>query len=51
MLKALTAALGFAYTAHTPALTAALLPTVAIVVAAEALYVAHRLRRTKVRHP
>jgi uncharacterized membrane-anchored protein len=49
MFKALAASLGFAYAAHSPILSAALLPTVAITVAAEAAYVIRTLRRKKVR--
>jgi len=45
MLKSLAASLGFAYAAHSPILSAAMLPTVAIVVAAEAAYIVHALRR------
>lgn len=49
MLKALAASLGFAAVAHSPALSAWLLPTVGTVVAAEAAYVIHLMRRKKVR--
>lgn len=49
MLKALTTSLGFAYVAHSPALTAWLLPVAGAIVAAEAAYVLRSLRRKRVR--
>lgn len=47
MLKSLAASLTFAYVAHSPALSAWLLPTVGAVVAAEAAYIVRSLRRTR----
>lgn len=48
-MKALSAALGFAYVAHSPTLSAVLLPAIGAVVAAEAAYVLKSLRRGKAR--
>jgi hypothetical protein len=49
MLKALAASLTFAYVAHSPILSAALLPVLGAVVAAEAAHVIRSLRRKKAR--
>lgn len=49
MLKALTTSLTFAFVAHSPLLSSLLLPTVGVVVAAEAAYVIRSLRRKRVR--
>jgi len=46
-VKALIASLGFAYVAHSPILSAALLPVLGAAVAAEAAYVIRSLRRTR----
>lgn len=45
-MKALIGALGLAYVAHSPTLTAAVLPTLGAIVAAEVVWVA-RLARTR----
>lgn len=50
MLKALAFSLGFAAIAHSPTLSAALVPTLSAVVAAEVAYVASRVVRKRVRH-
>ena|GEM_PF-3789355 len=47
MLKSLAASLGFAYVAHSPLLSALLLPVLGAAVAAEAAYVIRSLRRTR----
>lgn len=48
-MKALIASLGFATVAHSPALSAALLPMLGAVVAVEAAYIARSLLRKKAR--
>ena len=48
-MKALAASLTFAYAAHSPLLSTLLLPTLGAVVAAEAVYIVHALRRKKAR--
>lgn len=50
MLKALTVAAALGAVAHSAALTAALLPTLAAAVAVGAAYTVHRIRRG-VRYP
>ena len=47
MLKSLAASLGFAYAAHSAALSAAMLPVLAVTVAAEAAYVIRSLRKAR----
>lgn len=48
-MKALAVSLGFAFVAHSPLLSALLLPVAGAVVAAEAAYIVRSLRRKKVR--
>jgi hypothetical protein len=48
VLKALAASLGFAYVAHSPTLTACIIPAAVAFAAASAAYTVHALRRTKV---
>lgn len=47
MLKSAAASLAFAFTAHSPILSALLLPVVGAVVVAEAAYILRSLRRTR----
>lgn len=51
MIRALAAAAGFVYVAHSPTLTAAILPTAVTIVAAELLWVVRTARRLKVKTP
>lgn len=46
-MKALIASLGFAYVAHSPTLSALLLPVLGAVVAVEAAYIVRSLRRSR----
>ncbi|HEV2345212.1 MAG TPA: hypothetical protein VGS97_14030 [Actinocrinis sp.] len=48
-MKALIGSLGFAYVAHSPGLSAVLLPVLGAVVAAEAAFIVRSLLRKKVR--
>lgn len=47
MLKALTASVGFAYVAHSPALSTLIIPAAAAFAAATTAYAVHALRRTR----
>ena len=47
MIRALTAALGFAYVAHSPTLTSLIIPAAAAFAAATVTYAAHALRRSR----
>lgn len=49
MLKALTAALGFALVAHSPTLTAAIIPAAVVFVAGQGALLVHLARRGSTR--
>lgn len=48
MIRALAASLGFAYVAHSPTLSSLIIPAAVAFVAAQAAYIVHAVRRTKV---